>query len=227
MQLSVHSAHACTLYSSKVRCFGDNDSGQLGTSPNSIENSSTPRELPIPTTATPIKVVAGTDFTCILADNGRVYCVGKNDKKQLGDRTTTNRYSPVQVKRTSSSILTGVKDIVAGTSHSCAIYGSSDKIYCWGSDSNNKLGWNGTSGVKLMALTNGSTCIVPEANPSVVMCKGTTSWMNKTYQMSKSITKLASASQHFCALRDDGRAKCVGQNSYGQLGTGTTTSDYG
>jgi alpha-tubulin suppressor-like RCC1 family protein len=34
----------------------------------------------------------------ILGDNGRVYAVGRNNTGQLGDGTTTDRSTPVEVK---------------------------------------------------------------------------------------------------------------------------------
>jgi alpha-tubulin suppressor-like RCC1 family protein len=42
-------------------------------------------------------IAAGGDTTCALRDDGEVWCFGRNDKGQLGDGTSEDRFAPVRV----------------------------------------------------------------------------------------------------------------------------------
>ncbi|GFH56176.1 hypothetical protein CTEN210_12652 [Chaetoceros tenuissimus] len=231
LQLSTAFTHACTLYSSEVQCFGSNNYGQLGTDP-SLAASSSPVTLTIPdTTATPVKVVTGYQFTCVRADNGRVYCLGENTSGQLGDQTNQHRSSPVAVHQATSTTtyLEQVKDIVAQNSIACAIYGTEDKVYCWGDNSMiQMLGLNGQAGVKMMAVSAMSACVVLNNDLESVHCKGDPSspWYEKTFEMSQPIKKLTAGVEHVCALLDNDTATCFGDNSFGQLGIGFAATGY-
>jgi len=65
--------------------------GQLGN--NSTTESSTPVLVSGGTTYT--TVIAGTHFTCALANTGLAHCWGLNENGQLGDGTSTDRLVPV------------------------------------------------------------------------------------------------------------------------------------
>ena len=64
-----------------------------------------------------VKAIAALqDHNLALKDDGTVWAWGFNLYGQLGDGTTTNRFTPVQV-----SGLSGVQSIAAGWAHSMAI----------------------------------------------------------------------------------------------------------
>lgn len=78
---------------------GDNTYGKLGTGgPLQACNSSFAKvQLPVGVKA--VAVANGDEYTTfILGDNGKVYAMGRNNNGQLGDGTTTNRSTPVEVK---------------------------------------------------------------------------------------------------------------------------------
>lgn len=80
---------------------------------------------------------------CVLVNNGKVYCWGANEDGQLGDGTTTDRTSPVEVKGVS-----GVVALSSGSTGSapltCAIRYTGG-VRCWG----------GTNMHTAIAVTNG------------------------------------------------------------------------
>ena len=72
--------------------------------------------------------------TCARKAAGTVWCWGYNNNGQIGDGTTTNAKTPVQVKDVSAAI-----DISAGYYHSCAV-ASNGRVYCWGDNAYGQLG---------------------------------------------------------------------------------------
>ncbi|GFH44330.1 hypothetical protein CTEN210_00804 [Chaetoceros tenuissimus] len=179
---------------------------------------------------TPIQVVTGFEHTCVLfKEDGSVYCVGKNNYRQLGNDSNSDSYELVQVQRTNDNgdlaPLTNVKKIAAGGYHTCAIF-QNDSLYCWGSTNSNKLAFNNHNGVKLMALSNDRTCIVTNIDESVVKCTKNGDPLTINFGNGAVITKLTAGFDHFCALLlADRTAKCFGKNTYGQFGNGLKTDN--
>lgn len=86
---------------------------------------------------------AGTDHTCARRSDGSAWCWGSAGDGQLGDGTTGHptthlRLGPVRVRR-SSGAFGQVRQLVAGTYHTCALR-ADRTVWCWGSDTNGQLG---------------------------------------------------------------------------------------
>jgi len=74
-----------------------------------------------------------------------VYCWGRNNHGQLGDNTTTDRYTPVQVLGVNGSgYLTNISQLSAGYDHTCALK-NNGTLYCWGGNWAGALGDNTTT----------------------------------------------------------------------------------
>lgn len=151
------------------------------------------------TTATP-QIVTGSEHSCALLTDGTVRCWGRNQYGQNGDGTTTIRTNPVQVLLPDSTPLTGVTQISAFNTHTCALL-SDTTVRCWGRNSSFQLG-DATP-------TDRSTAV------QVMLADGVTPFSG--------VTRVSAGGEHTCALLNDGTVRCWGLNTSGQLGEGSTT----
>jgi alpha-tubulin suppressor-like RCC1 family protein len=87
--------HTCALWETgAVKCWGRNLNGELG------DGTTTDRHTPVSPSGLRSGVSAiypGYYHTCALMQAGGVKCWGKNEYGQLGDGTTTDRHTPVDV----------------------------------------------------------------------------------------------------------------------------------
>jgi alpha-tubulin suppressor-like RCC1 family protein len=92
-------AHSCAVMATpynQVYCWGDNQNGQIGLDPSSSPIQTTAFAVPLVMEAA--EVTAGAQHTCVLHKSGAVSCWGANGNGQLGDGTTTNRWTSDVVK---------------------------------------------------------------------------------------------------------------------------------
>lgn len=172
--------HACAVtVSGGLKCWGRNDRGQLGDGTTS--DSATPVDVSGLTSGVASAAAGSLEHTCALTTSGGVKCWGRNDFGQVGDGTTAQRTTPVDVV----GLASGVVDVSAGREYVCALM-TSGGVKCWG------FGF-GTTPVDLVGLTSG-------------------------------VTAVSTSSFHLCAVTTGGGIKCRGQNGYGQLGDGTTAT---
>ena len=118
-------SHTCTLTTSGgVKCWGSNNYGGLGD--GTTTNRTTPADVSGLTSGVSA-IAAGSEYTCALVTSGGVKCWGLNGLRQLGDGTTANRATPVDV----SGLTSGVSGITAGLAHVCALM-TNGSVKCWG-----------------------------------------------------------------------------------------------
>jgi alpha-tubulin suppressor-like RCC1 family protein len=128
----------CALLSSgSIDCWGYNGFGELGTGSTEPEYSPTPVAVKGITNAVAVSAV-GDFYTCALLSGGTVKCWGDNEDGELGNGTTVNSTTPVQV-----SGITNAAGVVAGAFHTCA-WLTAATAYCWGENYFGELG-NGTT----------------------------------------------------------------------------------
>ncbi|NRA47307.1 MAG: hypothetical protein HRU09_20345, partial [Oligoflexales bacterium] len=91
--------HVCAILDNDdLKCWGRNDYGQLGQNDtntrgnNGGEMGNSLIAIDLGPNITPIDVTVGRRFTCVLFDNNRVKCFGRNTWGQLG-KVTPNKYS--------------------------------------------------------------------------------------------------------------------------------------
>ncbi len=110
-----------------VRCIGSGAQGNLGTyNGGAVHSIKSVKQLAL-----------GKGFTCYTeGERSQAFCLGKNDKGQLGNRALENSVDPVAVvdAEANNQPLYDVKEITAGESHACALL-KSGRIVCWGDNS--------------------------------------------------------------------------------------------
>jgi len=203
-----------------VWAWGLNSSGELG-------DGTTINKL------TPVQVVSLTDVIAIAAGggsylfispgvygcsehslalkkDGTVWAWGCNLYGELGDGTTTDRSTPVQVVGPGGSgYLTGITAIAAG-GHHCLALKSDGTVWAWGRGAEGQLGNNATNN---------------SATPVQVVGPGGTGYLTNVIAIAAGISYAAPyITGHSLAIRTDGTLWAWGSNSYGQLGDGTTTT---
>ena len=150
--------------------------------------------------ATVPAISAGYSHTCALLSDHTVECWGYNGEGELGDGTTTDSATPVQVKDVAGTgTLSNVTQISAGYSHTCALL-TGGAVECWGYNYNGQLG-NGTT-------TDSATPV------QVKDVAGTGTLSN--------VTQISAGGSHTCALLSDNTVECWGYNGEGELGNGET-----
>jgi alpha-tubulin suppressor-like RCC1 family protein len=208
-----------------VYTFGRNNYGQLG------DNTTTDRITPIQvikgayngntylgdTTNNPvISVSAGLGHSLALAADGMLYAFGYNNLGQLGDSSTTDKATPILVKKGAYNGSTYLGDnnnnpistITAGQYHNLAL-AADGSVYAFGRNDFGQLGDNTTT----------------QRNRPVQVAKG--AYNGSTYlgdSVNNPIITLAAGEDHSIALASDGLVYTFGYNFFGQLGENSNTS---
>jgi len=186
---------------------------------------------------------AGGTHTCAFTASGSLACWGRNVYRQLGDGTTTDRFTPVGV----AGLASGAVAVAAGETQTCALT-SAGGIKCWGYNFYGQVG-DGTNtnrstpvdvagmitGATLVATGDYHTCAVTAAGGA--KCWGDNAFGNlgdgtetkrntptDVAGLTSGVVAVTAGRYHSCALTSIGGVKCWGYNSYGELGDGTTTN---
>lgn len=234
--LAAHGNHTCAVTESGgVRCWGANGEGQVG------DGTTSTRTAPVDVVGLGTGVSAiglGPFHSCAVTDTGGVRCWGRNGAGQLGDGTTRQRETPVDVVGLSEP----VRAVTAGINHTCVLTDAGG-VQCWGRNSSGQLG-DGTTRERLrptdvIGLADGVVAIGAGWNSSYALTEDGSllSWGANDYgQLGDGTrtdrrepvrvvelppaTALAAGWEHACALTD-GTVRCWGANYSGSLGDGT------
>jgi alpha-tubulin suppressor-like RCC1 family protein len=144
--------------------------------------------------AEPELVSAGSGFSCALRRDGTAFCWGSNDHGELGSGARADVPSPTPVS-------TSLKfaSVSTGSTFTCALT-TDGQPYCWG---------NAGFQDEVLAVVPGDQIErrLPTAIPGHL-----------------TFGSLSAGGDHACGVTTAGVAYCWGDNEYGQLGDGTTTT---
>jgi alpha-tubulin suppressor-like RCC1 family protein len=227
--LSAGEYHTCVVMSGGAKCWGYNDTRQLG---NGTDTSSANAVEAIAAGAGVSAVAAGDEFSCALLTT-EIKCWGTNRSGQLGTGGVFSQATPVTIAG-----VAGATALAAGEDFSCAVV--SGGVKCWGNNWAGQLG-NGTdadsatpvdvaglSGVTAVTAGDNHACALLETGG--VKCWGRNdnnqlgNWvyadslvpvsvLTSVGEPLTGVTKIAAGSDHTCAIVS-GSVKCWGYNSY-------------
>jgi hypothetical protein len=183
-----------------------------------------------------LKLSAIREHTCVLADDGKVWCWGEGIYYELGDGTSFARGNPVLTQ----GLPGPATDVSAGYADTCAVV--QGDVYCWGNNLGGQTMPDSTKaqaetavkvdvpGVKFVAIRagQGHTCGI--TTDATVYCWGNTSVgqcgvdgpTSQTTQVGPTmiqgldhVVELETVKNHVCAVRSaDPSLLCWGSNSY-------------
>ena len=186
--------HTCAVHATgEVSCWGDDTNGELG-------NGEIVDQVPLPVKAEGITdaaaVTVGEWHTCALHATGEVSCWGGNHEGQLGNGEMGSDEAGSSVPAAVLNITDAVA-VSAGGEHTCAVHATGE-VSCWGDNFGGELGTG--------QLGNEFDSAVP------VKVSGITDAID-----------VSTDRLNTCVLRESGNMSCWGDNTFGQLGNGSST----
>lgn len=186
----------------KAYAWGSGDYGALG------DGTGLNRNVPVPVAqgAVPagvkfVQVSAGEQASAAVGDDGKVYTWGMNGNSQLGDGSTVERTTPVQVSQ--GAVPASVKIVkVSSGGYFMVALGDDGKAYSWGGNNYHPLLGNGTTNLSSVPVQV-SAGEVPAGVRLVAVD-----------------TALGGEDRHTLVLGDNGKIYAWGSNYFGELGNG-------
>jgi LPXTG-motif cell wall-anchored protein len=228
-----------------VLAWGYNEWGQLGDGTNT--ESGVPVEVQLPAGTTATAIAAGAGHSLALTSDGEVFAWGDNDLGQIGDGTTTERTTPVQIALPDGAT---ANMIAGGDDHSLALTAEGE-LLAWGYNGSGQLGdgtttnrtspvsvhlpagtevaaIDGASGFQSFAITADGELLAWGDNSYGQIGDGTNTRRTEPVSVhlpdGTTVTAVDSGDDHVIALTSDGAVYGWGYNRYGQVGDGTTTN---
>ena len=182
-------------------------------------------------------IVAGGNHSLVLKTDGRLFAFGTNAHGQLGDGTTTNRLSPIQ-------IMTNVQSMASSSSSGHSLILTTDgTLFACGYNNDGELG-DGTTierhspvqimtGVKSMAAGGGHSLILLTSgmlyacgsNTYGQLGDGTTIARLSPIAIMTNVQSISAGYRHSLILKKDGTLFGCGYNYDGEVGDGTSNND--
>ena len=249
VQISSGAWHTCALTSSGgVKCWGSGGLGYGSTYDTNYPVDVISKQNSTILLSNVVQISSGKLYTCALTSSGGVKCWGYGGNGQLGDgrpSSYSNQYQttyPVDVisGKNSTTALTNIVQIDAGTSHICALTASGN-VECWGGGYRNSTDRNypieitseknnitPLSNIIQISSGNATTCAITTSRE--VKCWGVgyawnsgntrgTSYPTEIISEKNSTTPLSNIVQinsstcHACAITFSGNVKCWGYGS--------------
>jgi alpha-tubulin suppressor-like RCC1 family protein len=238
--------HGCAALDDQVACWGMNLSGELGdgsTSPRLVPVRSG-------SLGPVLAIGAGSGPSCVV-EGGSLRCWGFAERGGVASGSTTNVLLPRDVDFAPGlppvldfeGLDIGGAGAVGHGGHGCAH--ASGRLYCWGRNDEGQLGLGdfmdrfavqalGDRDAQQVSAGGQHTCIVDQ--PGDVRCFGSNAFgqlgIDRAMPRLSSIpaapvsdlpavSRVATGTDHTCAILRDGELRCWGSNTLGQLGDGT------
>ena len=243
VQVAVGVGHVCARrIGGNVSCWGTDADGEIGDGKTGTGNDKlVPFE--VPRLAGVIDIAADWRHTCVVTSDGHVSCWGQEDPVDGG---TFNALTP--------TVIPGVADatqVALGHDFGCAL--TTGGVYCWGDNTFGQLGRGNVGGTELPAalvtgLSNATLLAAGGNNACALVAGGQVAcWGDnakgelgqgdpgfgpaagtQSIVMQLPAAKSVSVGEsHVCAVTRTNRAFCWGDNSAGELGSGSIGTGLG
>jgi len=226
------------LKTGKVRCWGYQSAGRLGS--GSTSPSALPKGAEVKGLSNAVDLWSAYGHSCARKNDGTVWCWGFNYDRQLSGAPLSTFTSPVQkIDAKGASFATG--------SYSTVCWGKGGKGWCAGDNDNGQLGKtagsdtpggvavSGPPGVawieggydhNALLATDGSVWVTGD-NDNGQLGIGSTQdqgkWTKSKLPAGQVAVQVEAAGDTTCALTGQGHVFCTGDSVSGQLGSGGTT----
>ncbi|HPY88871.1 MAG TPA: InlB B-repeat-containing protein, partial [Spirochaetota bacterium] len=236
VSVSCGNGHTVAIKSNgSLWAWGNNQYGQLGD--GTTTNRSSPVQIGGGSTDW-ASVSCGQYHTVAIKSNGSLWAWGFNNSGQLGDETTANKSSPVQI-----GVSMDWASVSCGQYHTVAIK-SNGSLWAWGRNNSGQLGdgtttnksspvqigggstdWAGVScgGSHTVAIKSNGTLWAWGYNQYGQLGDGTTASRSSPVQIgsSNNWVSVSCGGSHTVAIKSNGTLWAWGNNQSGQLGDGT------
>lgn len=235
-KIGVGERYGCMVANGGLACWGSETDGQLANGGALAETADT-EYVAQDVIGTPNlytyseglaatgQLAAGQNHQCAIA-NGFVFCWGSNTYGQLGTSNRINQSEPTAIHNGYRGPFgSHAEKVASGGNHSCVITDPRDPtstlwqsqhdtaLYCWGSNDDGELGTNGSA-------TSYDTPQKVGGLQRDIGCSIFCLYLQDTDR----ITDVSAGANNTCAISND-QLYCWGDNTYGQLGTGTIGVD--
>jgi len=206
-RVAVGGKHTCALLDDgHVKCWGDNQRGQLGLGDTTERTS--PAEQPVVLKEPATAVSCGKEHTCVVLSSGAVQCWGDNTWGKLGLGMSNaffggNEEDMQRVKLV--DLGANATAVRAGDTHSCALL-TDGYLKCWGANGSAQLGLGDRQHRGIDPAGMGT--MLPSPRLTAIGAGDTRSVVTGTF--------------YTCAQSTAGTVQCWGGNAQGQLGLGDT-----
>eukprot|EP00551_Chaetoceros_affinis_P014668 CAMPEP_0203690138 /NCGR_PEP_ID=MMETSP0091-20130426/2510_1 /ASSEMBLY_ACC=CAM_ASM_001089 /TAXON_ID=426623 /ORGANISM="Chaetoceros affinis, Strain CCMP159" /LENGTH=385 /DNA_ID=CAMNT_0050560117 /DNA_START=50 /DNA_END=1207 /DNA_ORIENTATION=+ len=134
-QVALGAIHTCAITNdNKLKCWGDNEYGQVGD--GTMIDRNIPTNIDLGLNAYPQEIALGSEHTCAVMNDNKLKCWGRNEYGQVGDGTTSDRNIPTTIDLGLNAY---AQEVALGESYTCAIT-NDDKLKCWGFNGDGQLG---------------------------------------------------------------------------------------
>ncbi len=230
--------HLCALLDDgSVRCWGDNDEGQIGN--GQTDDVGFPVEV-LSSEYGIQQIGLGGNFSCAVDKDRRVLCWGDNLYGQCGVGSSSNEVlEPTYV----ASLDTPVQSVHGGDDHACALTIAGD-VACWGrgqslgdgsgEDSDAPVWVVGLSEGNATQLASGDDFSCATDQDRSLLCWGRNDYgqlgdgTNEDSTVPVAVADLGAGVQMFsggdrfaCAVSESGKLFCWGRGNVGNLGNGS------
>jgi len=243
--------NACAILENQsMVCWGDNEYGQLGDGTTTA--SAVPIYVNVAANETPVEVTVGQVTACALMESGNIYCWGSGYYGKMGNGEPWNDdYVNTEMRQVLLPEGQGGQTVSISGGHICTILDNGD-VYCWGRGNQGQLGYGGTSNRNIPAKVNlpGQRGAIAISTGTFMTCAITTDGMgycwgeNDEGQLGNGTTNsrwmtpaevlfpsgytpvsISAGDDFACALMDNRKVMCWGENNDGRLGQGPLSTD--